>query len=216
MRHLKWKSGTVLGRTNATQGRTGLMKLLLLVSISIAVTGCAALGTPVPLHRFIDDLRAELSKTSAVTRLTVTQVAAGQGADLLRREQDAQCSSDPILLFLGGDLVFKLKATVGGDVGAALTPVPAPTVKITGSGEHALDWKVAPISLGNLANVIFAGDIQTVQSIRNIEGAGAAIETKRTKMIKEALLKEAWDLRDKLMKVADTLIKDWRKPLSCP
>lgn len=214
MRNQNRTDAVVLDRINREpSGAVGLFGLLLLVSMGLLVTACA---TPVPLHQFIDDLRTELTKTKEVTRLTITQVAAGQGDGLLRSEQNAQCSSDPILLFLGGELGFKLKATVGGELGGALTPTPAPTVKITGTGEHVLDWKVKPVSLGNLASVIFEGDIQTVQTIRNIEGPGAASPTPETTMIKTALLKEAWQLRQDLMKIANRLITNWQKPASCP
>lgn len=214
MRNQDRTDAVVLDRINRELfGAVGLLRVLLLVLMGVSVAGCA---TPVPLHQFIDDLRAELTKTKEITRLTITQVAAGQGDDLLRSEQNAQCSSDPILLFLGGDLVFKLKATIGGELGGALTPTPAPTVKVTGTGEHVLDWKAKPISLGNLANVIFEGDVQTVQTIRNIEGSGPPVLTTETQMIKTALFKEAWQLRQDLMKVANRLITNWQKPASCP
>mgnify|MGYP001576973355 CR=1 FL=1 len=199
-------------RDNATVSGIKPAALILLVSASLLMTSCA---TPVPLHRFIDDLRSELVKTKEITRLTVTQVANGQGNRLLKEEQDAQCSSDPILMLLGGDLVFKLKTTVGGELGTMLTPVPAPTIKITGSGEHLLDWKVSPVSLGNLANVVFEGDIKIVENIRAIEGSGKELQTDETIMIKKVLLTDAWKLRKDILTVVKTLIDNWEKPPTC-
>jgi hypothetical protein len=196
------------------------LRLLLVVVTGLLMTACSP--KPLPLNDFIDNLRAELIKTDAITRLTTAQVAAGQGDDLLRSEQDAQCSSDPILVMLGGDLAFNLKASVGKelkpavgvDVSALSTKVSASGVGIVSSGEHQLNWKVSPISLGNLANVVFDCDIKTIQTIRAIEGPDK-METEETKKIKKALLEQAWDIRTKIETTANRLIKDWKKPATC-
>ncbi len=204
--------------TNNETGRAlSPLKVLLLVMTVFLMTACCAISSkPVPLHKFVDELRVELTKTKAITRLTVTQVATGQGEELLRSEQDAQCTSDPILLFLGGDLLFTLKASVKGQAGMSLTSSPAPTVEISGTDEHELKWKVSPISLSNLANAIFAEDIKTIQSIRESEDSEKEIETVETKKYKAELLKEAWELREKLKLVTKNLITTWQKPTSCP
>ncbi len=142
-----------------------LTKFILLLLLCFIITGCA---TPsLPLSKFIDNLQYEIAKTSEINRLTVAQVASGEGDVLIKKEQKIQGTSDPILLFLDGGIKFTLDAQISGqttspkiDVTSFQTALPSvPKIMITSSKRHKLDYTAKPISLSNLPNIVFQGDI---------------------------------------------------------
>lgn len=194
-----------------------IKKITLFFLAFISLIGCFK---SIPLNKFIDNIGIQLAQTKAITRLTITQLISKNSNEreraimLIRREQDEQCSSDPLLLFLESPLKFKLNGGLTTEVSIGATgSIPEGSFAVTGTKGHEIDYEVRPISLGNLSNIIFKDDLSTIKMIKD-----SSLDTNDLTglpTIKNDLVEEYWEIRESIDETAKTLINKWDKPSSC-
>ena len=181
-----------------------------LLGICVILTGC--FSKPITLSAFMNDLQDGIQKTNPVIRLTTYQISNHNGDSILRIEQNSQCTSDPILLFFHGDLVFNLKGTIskkGGLSLAMLTPTgPSSTFKINNASGHEIKYSVKFIPLSNVADAVFKRDLAIVETLSTIKSPEA-------RKVMDDFLADNWDMHRKLLDTTRVLIKNWKRPMFC-
>lgn len=202
------------------------LKSFILVLILILGTFSACSPT-LKLNEFINNLQDQMRSTTPIVRLSIEQIIEGAGDSLIKQEQNIQCSSDPVIVELNGQILFDLKGSVKG---SGILGMKSPSLKIAGESVHIIKYNATPVALSDIGDVEFDEDLGTIQVISNIEKTISNSSSKKTNPIALSTVPSnqarvqgilgkyldfAWNRREQFRKHALKLIKEWKRPHLC-